>query len=97
MERLISDDDLISKIDNLTETDHIIMEIWDYEHCVAKLVVTAQIGNIAYLTNTFVFQVCQFNLDNDLVSDIKKEGYRLKRELKRRFSDKKVTSNFRYS
>ena len=96
MERLMSDDELVAKIDEYKEADHIILQIWEYENNEVRITITAQEGAEAVLTNTKVYHSVKGNLTSDSLQDIKNEGYRLKRKLRRKFRDKKVSSDFRY-
>ena len=97
MEILLSDNEILDKINNYHNHNWIWIEIWEMSECEIQIVVTVNKEEMFHLADHMVIHICSAQTDdeNDIV-ELKTYGKLIARLIRRKFPGSVVHSRLYY-
>lgn len=97
MEILLSDTEILDKINNYPNHNWIWIEIWEISGCEIQIVITVNKEEMCHLADHIVIRAClaQTDNENDIVK-LKTYGKLIARLIRRKFPDSVVHSRLYY-
>lgn len=97
MKILLSDNEILNKINNYHNHNRIWIEIWKISECEIQIVVTVNKEEMCHLADHMVIHICsaQTNDENDIVA-LKTYGKLIVRLIRKKFPDSVIHSRLYY-
>ena len=96
MTNLITNNEIISEIENYPNPNYIWIEIWQNNQYEIQLVITVNHEEMCHLGGHKVLRVGSLFTDEEEIETIKDRGREIKKLLKKHFKNSRVSSNLHY-